>query len=307
MPLEVDNGFRLAEGTDPFEFCAQARALLDPIRDRLDAAWLAEYACELVDEARFGRPRPPVDDPKRPWLRGVDPYLRPLTTAALAWADEQSRQHPMSVWHDPHFFELALGCDPHTGRIVGQHYCTRPELREAFCAMAQVQDFTYRTFIEQLPEGVTQTEWDDRRRVWETLYPGYGPAVESGLLLTFKLRATDTDVDMTRLASGPELNPLILANLPTDAQRAWHRLSAVMISVLVPQPGDSDQILAALHTARRIADRHLQPVIDLLEPVTADDLNGVRKVDQARAEAIRVAVQTYAEYLVATYCEEEGR
>lgn len=298
MPLRIDTGFRLATGTDPFEFAAQVRALLDPIRDRLDAAWLAEYATGLVDEARFGNPRPAVEDPKQSWLKGVDPYARPLTTAALAWADEQSRHRPSSVWHDPHYFEMSLGRDPLTGRIVGQHYCARSELRDAFEAMPQVEDFTFRTFVDELPDGVTRAEWDDRGRVWETLCPGFGPAILSGLSLAFKLRTPDTEVEMTRLASGPDLNPLILDNLPTEQHRAWRLLSPAMIGMLAPKSGDTAGILAAYHRAARIAEGKLQPVIDLLEPVTTDDLNGVRRADPARADTLHVGLQTYAEYLV---------
>lgn len=82
---------------------------------------------------------------------------------------------------------------------------------------------------------------------------------------------------MTRLASGPDLNPLILDNLPTEQHRARRLLSPAMIGMLAPKPGDTAGILAAYHRAARIAEGKLQPVIDLLEPVTTDDLNGVRK------------------------------
>lgn len=44
MSTKIHNGYRLAEGTNPFEFARRVRAVMDPIRDRADGALLAQLS-----------------------------------------------------------------------------------------------------------------------------------------------------------------------------------------------------------------------------------------------------------------------
>ena len=305
LPLRIDSGFRLAEGTDPFEFCQQVRDALNPVRDRLDASWLATYATGLIDEARFGTPRPMSSSGTSAWLTNVDPYRRPLTTALLAWHADQATRRPIERGHDPHQFEMSLGRDQQTHRVVGVAFCEQETLLDAFLALPQVEDYRYNTFAEQPPEGVTTAQWAERGRIWGELYPGPAPAVESGIPLTFKLRA-DHEIGMMRLAQDPA-NPLLADSAPSEPSRAQHLLVPAIIVALGTGPGDARGLLSAVHSAQRIADGNLQPIISLLQPITVADLDGSASTDPARADALHVELASHASRLAETWLSEGGR
>lgn len=129
---------------------------MDPIRDRLDAQLFAELTLSRIDSADAQRlPR----------------AAKPLQEAYEEWAASQESTSIHSVWFDPHYLEVELGHDPVSDTHVLILHASEPGYRDALLAMPEVQDFRYRAIIEEIPDGVTEAEWEHRRDVWTRLLP----------------------------------------------------------------------------------------------------------------------------------------
>lgn len=156
MNLDLHHGYRLAPGTDPEAFPERLRAVMDPIRDRLDARLFADLTLRRIDSAdSVGAPR----------------ALRPLQEAYEEWAGDQEKTPIHFVWYDPNYLEMNLGHDPVTDTHVLILHASERDYRDALLAMPEVEDFRYRAIIEEIPDGITDTEWEHRRDVWTRLLP----------------------------------------------------------------------------------------------------------------------------------------
>ncbi|HUX69859.1 MAG TPA: hypothetical protein VMV41_05050 [Cellulomonadaceae bacterium] len=202
MSTKVHNGYRLAAGTDPFAFIASARAVLDPVRDRLDARILATAATALMDAATRD---------------GADYPQSALTVAYLAHDDEQSKFAKTDRRENPNRFELVIVADTQTGRAGVLIYVERPELVDAFEALDAVEPYPYWNNSDQ-PDDVTDAEWDQRRDFWGRTV-GSRPPAERGL--SWRLRgAYDTGmISLTGAFSGV-VSPLVVAEAPSADDRA---------------------------------------------------------------------------------------
>ena len=202
MSTKVHNGYRLTAGTDPFAFIVSARAVLDPVRDRLDARILATAATALLDAAtRDGADYPPSA----------------LASAFLAHDDEQSKLTKTDRRENPNRFELAIVADDQTGRAGVLIYAERPELIDAFEALDAVEPYPYWNNSDQ-PDDVTDTEWDQRRDFWDRTV-GSRPPAEQGLSWMLRGAYDAGMISLTGAFSGA-VSPLIAAEAPTAGDRA---------------------------------------------------------------------------------------
>ncbi len=159
MSNQFRNGYRLAEGTDIFDFTSRLRTVLDPVRAKLDAKFAGNLAATAIDKA---------------WDAGETAGHSPAIDAILAYMDLQYRLPKDSPGHDPFSFNAVFGKDPVTGRILVYIYCEAPDLLDVFHAMPEVEEYGHWS-ANVIPGGMSQTAWDERYEAWSRVWPPYEP------------------------------------------------------------------------------------------------------------------------------------
>jgi hypothetical protein len=173
MSVKIPNGYRLAEGTDVFEFVQRVRDVMNPLRDEAELNYLVAEATRDIDHADFrGEPRPDM----------------PLFRAAIEFDNKQFEMKRAGKTHgydfNPHRFELAIGKDPKTGRIGVRVYTETGSMRDAFEAMTGVTEYHFQDSTEG-PSDIPKDVWQERKHFWERV-SGDVPPIES--MLSMDLR-----------------------------------------------------------------------------------------------------------------------
>jgi hypothetical protein len=170
MSTKIYNGYRLSPAVELFEFTGQLRAVMNPIRMRLDARMLMDRAITAVDAAdTHGEGRP----------------QRVLFAALAKFDDEQRNMDPGRRGHDPNRFEVSFGYDRQAGRVLCLLFADQPEFTEAWESLPGVEPYGYWNDADR-PQGVDDAGWEERRDAWERVMPGCAPPVEC--MLSFSLR-----------------------------------------------------------------------------------------------------------------------
>jgi len=259
MSTKLHHGYQLTVGTDPFAFIASARAALDPVRDRADAAMLAERAIDIIDRAILDPE--PTSDP--------DPFTAvmksPLNRAWSELNDEQSKLKENDWRRDPTRLELAIGLDPLTGRLGVLLFAEERLLIEAFRALPEVEEYGYWNNSDQ-PDGVTDAQWDERREFWTRVLPGYDPP--SVAMLTWALRGA-YDAGLMRLAN--ERSPLILQGLPEPDWRARQIARRAVAAAACEDATDSGQIMTLV--SRSMNTTRFPEVVDAARALLVTDVD----------------------------------
>lgn len=214
MSIKIYTGYRLAAGTDLFSFLARVRAVLDPVRDRLDAGRVTAEALRLIDEADVtGQPRP----------------TRPFATAAAAYQRDQRQMRDVERGQDPHRFEVALFDDSATaggtGRILALVFTDEQDAYlPVWETFGEVERYGYWSSSDR-PEAIDERAWADRRDAWARVWPDHRPAAEHAL--TFSLRSSRYDTGISRLsravtAGEEQALALVDAAAPGLRERAWN-------------------------------------------------------------------------------------
>lgn len=171
MSTKIYNGYRIAPAAGLFEFTERLRAVMNPIRTRLDARMLMDRAVTAVDAAD---------------ARGVARPQNALLAALSAFDDEQRVMDSRQRGHDPHRFEVSFGYDQQTGRVLCLLYTDRREFTEAWEALPEVEAYGYWDNADR-PGDMTEAEWEERRDAWERVMPGCTPPAER--MVSFSLRS----------------------------------------------------------------------------------------------------------------------
>lgn len=245
MSTKLHHGCRLAAGTDVFAFIAKLRAVLDPIRDELDAARLADNAVGLVDNADLmNEPRPET----------------PHVQAVLNWFDEQEKVDPKSRYYDPHRFELAIGYDAYTDRHLLLPFVDAEELQLAFVGMPEVEPYFYRGSFDK-PDYFSQEEWDGRHAAW-TRVLGYKTPKEAMLMMSLR-NGPDAGSAFGEVFSAD--GAIRLKDIaPTKEKRAWRLSINIYTRWLAEQSEDVNPDTIKLIRQAGAADR--TPLTDLITP-----------------------------------------
>lgn len=159
MSTKIPNGFRLAAGTDLDAFKRAVRSVIDPLRDQEDLKLLAIETAKHVDTL---------------WLKGEPIPAGAAVTAYAQWADAQSKLSVHDYDHDENRFELSIGTDPGTGRVMVIAFTENFALREAFEELPEVEEYGYWNHTDSYPEGVTEADWKVREAAWDRMLPGLG-------------------------------------------------------------------------------------------------------------------------------------
>jgi hypothetical protein len=200
MGTNISHGYRLKPGVDPFAFVARLREAMDPARDAADAALLAGLYVRAIDN---------------PWFHGKPIAEGAGYTAWREWKLEQNGLTPGRRDHDPNEFGVQIGLDEATGRHLILLVSYNEILTDAFRTLADVEPYGYWS-SEEPPEGITETEWAERREAWDRVIarPGYTN------MLNFNLRPVyDGGVRRLLGIDGDDTTP-VFAALPSDAERA---------------------------------------------------------------------------------------
>jgi hypothetical protein len=259
MSTKLHHGYRLTVGTDPFAFIASARAALDPVRDRADAAMLAERAIDVLDRAILDPE--PTSDP--------DPFTALMKTPLnRAWSelnDEQSKLKENDWRRDPTRLELAIGRDPLTGRLGVLLFAEERLLIEVFRALPEVEEYGYWNNSDQ-PGGVTDAQWDERREFWDRVLPGYDPP--SVAMLTWSLRGAN-DTGLMRLAG--VRSPLILEGLPERGWRAQQLARRAVLAAACTDVTDVDRVMTLV--SRSMNTTRFPEVVDAARALLVTDVD----------------------------------
>lgn len=95
-------------------------------------------------------------------------------TTFVKWEDEQKKLEDTDRRKNPNRFELCLGEDPETGRILVRLYTEHRAMLDAFEAMDEVESYSYWNNADE-PDGVTREQWNERRAAWDRVMPDYAP------------------------------------------------------------------------------------------------------------------------------------
>jgi hypothetical protein len=247
MSTKIHNGYRLAEGTNLFDFTRRVRALIDPVRDELDAALLAKLFTNAVDTC---------------WLKGeaVPPALSAV--AFGRWEEGQEKLQDENREKDPNRFEMCLGEDPVTGRILVRLYTDQQVMVDTFKGMNEVEPYSYWNNDDE-PKGINSEQWDERRAAWDRVMPDYTAPVES--MLTFTLRSGSNPRTMMLCAvDGGESDP-VLTKVYDREERAMNIARTRYLHLLV-NTHKVDALAAFRHgLTGRIKDE-LKTVAAIVEP-----------------------------------------
>jgi hypothetical protein len=236
MSTKIYNGYRMAEGTNPFEFSRRVRTVLDPIRDQADAGLLARLFATAAD---------------RRWISGeaIPPVLS--FTAFNDWEARQQEIDPNSRAYDPNGFEMCLGEDPATGRILVRAYTQRPEMAEAFSAMTDVEPYSYWNNSDA-PGRLTEEDWAERESAWTRVMPGYGAPAEH--MLSFVLRTPENPRTMMLSTLRGGANDPVMTRLPDRATRARNAAVSVYIRFLTEDGVDPGAAVLRVYDLPRSID-----------------------------------------------------
>jgi hypothetical protein len=259
MSTKLHHGYQLTVGTDPFAFIASARAALDPVRDRADAAMLAERAIDILDRAIL-KPEP-TSDPDR--FTAVT--KTPLHRALSELNDEQSKLKENDWRRDPTRLELAIGRDPLTGRLGVLLFAEERLLIEAFRALPGIAEYGYWNNSDQ-PGGVTDAQWDERREFWDRVLPGYDPP--SVAMFTWSLRGAH-DTGLIRLAG--DSSPLILEAVREPDTRARQIARRAVSAAACTDVTDVDRVMTLV--SRSMNTTRFPEVVDAARALLVTDVD----------------------------------
>lgn len=181
MSTKIYHGYRLAEGTDVWEFTERLRREGNRLRDRLDMEAIEKFA-EGVAAKRLADGKEPAGSREAYLMGGYH-----------AWREVMD-QLKESRLGDPHQLDVCLIRDPEGGRIMALLYAGS-KMESLWESQPEVEPWGYWDNTDQ-PEGVTDEEWEERCAAWERCLPDWSPPARQALTFTLRTDATDGIIEM---------------------------------------------------------------------------------------------------------------
>jgi hypothetical protein len=201
MSAKIGHGYRLKTGIEPFAFIARLREVMDPARDAADAKLLAGLYVDAVDNA---------------WFSGEPIEEGAGYTAWRNWYLKQASMGSMDIDRDPNSFGVQIGQDPVTGGFYLLLLTDHEDLREAFRAMPEIEEYGYWDSNNSYPDGVTEADWKIREALWDRIIHRPGRTN----LLTFNLRSAHGSGVRALLGNDGEDTSAVFASIRAEAERA---------------------------------------------------------------------------------------
>lgn len=253
MSTKIYDGFRLCEGVPLEQFTSDLRRVLDPVRDSEDVKMISRLVTESID---------------RRWLRGETVPAGAAAATCQEWHEAQGAMSPRDWDHHRNRFELSIGTDPGTGRVMMIARSENSALMAAFQNMDAVEEYGYWNNSDSYPDGVTEADWEVREAAWNRMLPGAGKI--SDTMDTWVLRESPA------VREGLLTPDLLAGHAPDRQSRAETLGREAYAEHLISQHG-IEAMTAVQHVIfNRGAD--VSPVIDLvaayLPRITAELLTG---------------------------------
>lgn len=201
MSTKIGHGYRLKTGIEPFAFITRLREVMDPARDAADAKLLAGLYADAVDGA---------------WFDGEPIEEGAGYTAWRNWYLKQAGMGSLDIDRDPNSFGVQIGQDPVTGGFYLLLLTDHEDLRAAFKAMPEIEEYGYWDTNNSYPDGVTAADWKIREALWDRIIHRPGRTN----LLTFKLRPAHDSGVRALLGSDGEDTSAVFTSLRPDLERA---------------------------------------------------------------------------------------
>lgn len=169
MSIKLYHAFELhLTPTDTVEqWVTRARAILTPLADLTLRQWQVRAAIREHDlGAALG------------WHRPADGWLARVRREGMRELEEAHRG-----FRAPDVdvgVSVLLIRDPLHDQIHGLHFAENPAMRQALLAMPEVTAAPYQDQTDDIPEGMTEAQWEARRALWERLVPR-GPVGDAGV------------------------------------------------------------------------------------------------------------------------------
>lgn len=175
MSTKIYEGYRLAEGTDIWDFTERLREQGNLERDRLDLDVIEKFADGVIAKrAEDGKEAPATEEAR-------------LMCGYFGWS-ELMGELGESRLGDPHQLSVTFIKDVVTGRICCLLYAGS-KIEHVFKGQPEVEFFGYWNNSDP-DENCTPEEWMEREETWERIM-GIDPPVRRGI--SFDLRADSTD------------------------------------------------------------------------------------------------------------------
>lgn len=296
MSTRIEHGFRYRNpdggDPDPFRLARDVRTVLAPVNERLYAEIVADLTSVHIDLARLEQPqaRAQLDPeivamlpPSSATPLGVHAKtsrVRPLGTACR-FLDERQREAGSTLHRDPLYDLTAAvtvlpdpGPDARSGdrdghRDAGTSYlylllhAERDDYRAALADVPGVSEYSYQNASDQLPEGVTWQERQERGRTWGRVLPQTRPQDR---------QASHLRIELAHWSSGPfvvEVLDAVMAALGDRDARA-RAIANTCVPVCTVEDGQVRLRPAEDIRTDRLALR--DAVLPLLTPITGNDL-----------------------------------
>lgn len=285
MSTKIHHGWRAEGDVNALDVAEHAAELLLPLRRRADARTLAESAAERFDNAV---------------CNGTAPSAAPAFDAYKEFTKEQSELDPNLRLHDPNRFELRVRRDPDTGDLAILVDTENADFLDAFAAVDGVYRYPYWNNTDR-PDGVTSSEWDERRDFWDRVLSYRFPRAALTYRLHPKPEGFMADlVCHPRWGASPEgIDPLVVEAIPVRTERAVRLATIALADVALQDPAMPRGEVWGLffqptpHQVVRAASR-------LVLPLDADALAAGRDVpewmDEARMQLREAARAAWAEH-----------
>ena len=285
MSTKIHNGFRLAAGTDPFDFTTSWREALRPVRMMAEGRAVLEEAVKTIAQADvLGEPR-------------TDNVLASASADYIFSAMDAKRERPRDFGTDPFRFEVTLGKHVDSGRILGIYYAEEKSLVDTFKALPEFEDYSYWDNSDR-PKEIGEEEWDERDSAWgDILHYGDTPA---DVMLSAVLDSQPASIlKVTDFTEG-ELAPLLDEVLSDSCRRAKISLYKVMDQVVAAHAeatGDRHSIFSILTSpdGPRPNAGEVDALAAVLTPLTEEDF--------LRDESVTLPLSKESMEMVAAYRE----
>lgn len=191
--------------------------------------------------------------------------------AAYAWEDEQSKISRHNVFEDPLRFSLVMGKTP-DGKILAYPYYSRNEYFDALMTMPEVSSYGYWNNTDQ-EDGVTDEQWDERRRDWDSLLePSDGTFAHLPLYELSGTRQpfTPFKYELFRTKGKSELIEQLVNSQPSPETRLRRAFQIACVDSFTTNP---DTMMSDVSKAMRAArDIPVKDMGELPPAITVDDL-----------------------------------
>lgn len=251
LDLNVPHGYRLAPGTDLLELAGRLRAVMEPIRNRIEIDQVAEFASKFLDEADLaGTPRP------------ASVIFDAVQAQSVHVGQILSGEHSCALCT----VSVAVSDDPDTGELYALMFFKYSAFGSALDEMEIGTYYPYwneEAVEDRRPIGVSAAEWERRAAIWHRVLRGANPH-DPHSMFQIKVGSPFPGVDLISNAAE------VFEAIPTMEQRVHHAVHELHNSQDFQSHSEVMAFVAAM-------PEHQERIQNSLKPITLEDIAGGAK------------------------------